>query len=436
MSLMQSVRREIFMPQTEPEDIDSWRDYVLSLILLVVVVLGSIVAVPSVLLALKERLWPVAIVDVIALAWVVTLWRGRSFSYRMRAWNFCALLYLLGLAMLMTIGQASQIYLMGFPVMAALLLGLRPALYALLLNAATLLAVGYLTNADIQLGLLESKPFQKWVVITINFIFVNSIITFSIVMLLKGLEKTLAGRKQSAEALRRLNETLEKNVAERTRELEAFSYSVAHDLRSPLRAIDGYSQLVLSENAGRLDAESIAYLQRMRVASQRLGDLIDDLLELSQVSRTNLRRQEVDLARLAGQVADELRERHPGREAVFTIPAELKQQADPYLMRILIENLIGNAWKYTGKVSPARIEFGKCRKDGQEVFFVRDNGPGFDMAYADKLFKPFQRLHDLNEFEGTGIGLSIVHRIVTRHEGRIWEEAKKDEGATFYFSLG
>lgn len=367
MSLIESIRREILLPQSVPEDIDSWRDYVLSLLLFVVVVLGSIVAVPSILLALKERLWPVAFVDIIALAWVVALWRGRSFSYRMRAWNFCALLYLLGLSMLVTVGQASQIYLMGFPVMAALLLGLRPALYALLLNAATLLGVGYLANADIQVAMLESEPFLKWVVITINFIFVNLLITLSIVMLLNGLEKTLAGRKQSAEALRRLNETLEKNVAERTRELEAFSYSVAHDLRSPLRAIDGYSQLVLSENAGKLDAESIAYLQRMRVASQRLGELIDDLLELSQVSRTNLRRQEVDLARLAGLVASELRERYPERDVVFTIPAELRQLADPYLTRILLENLIGNAWKYTGKVAPARIEFGKCRKDGLDV---------------------------------------------------------------------
>jgi light-regulated signal transduction histidine kinase (bacteriophytochrome) len=335
-----------------------------------------------------------------------------------------------------TIGQASQIYLMGFPVMAALLLGLRPALYALALNAVTLLAVGYLANADIQIGLLESTPFLKWVVITVNFIFVNALITLSIVLLLKGLEKTLARRKQSAEALRRLNETLEKSVAERTRELEAFSYSVAHDLRAPLRAIDGYSQLVLSDNADKLDAESTAYLQRMRVASQRLGDLIDDLLELAQVSRTDLRRKEVDLAQMAAQVAAELRERHPGHEVDFTAPAELRAEADPYLARILFENLIGNAWKYTGKVSPACIEFGRTEADGGRVYFVRDNGAGFDMAYAGKLFKPFQRLHDPREFEGTGIGLSIVHRIVVRHEGRIWAEARKGEGATFFFTLG
>ena len=434
MLLKQAVRSRITAQQPDIEDIQGWREHVLSLILRVVVILGAVVAVPSVLLALSDRLWIVAAVDVVALAWVATLWRSRSLSYRTRAWSFCALLYLLGLAMLMTIGQASQIYLMGFPVMAALLLGLRPSLHALALNAVTLLAVGYLANADITIGPLESRPLLKWAVITMNFIFVNALLTLSIVLLLKGLERTLARHTRTEEKLRELNANLEKTVAERTRELESFSYSVAHDLRAPLRAIDGYSQLVLSDNADKLDAESAGYLRRMRVASQRLGDLIDDLLELAQVSRTDLRRQEVDLARIAAQVAAELRERHPGRAVDFSVPAELKAQADPYLARILFENLIGNAWKYTGKASAARIELGRAEADG--ACFVRDNGAGFDMAYADKLFKPFQRLHDASEFEGTGIGLSIVHRIVSRHGGRIWAEAKKDEGATFHFTLG
>jgi signal transduction histidine kinase len=434
MLLKQAVRSRITAQQPDIEDIQGWREHVLSLILRVVVILGAVVAVPSVLLALSDRLWIVAAVDVVALAWVATLWHSRSLSYRTRAWSFCALLYLLGLAMLMTIGQASQIYLMGFPVMAALLLGLRPSLHALALNAVTLLAVGYLANADITIGPLESRPLLKWAVITMNFIFVNALLTLSIVLLLKGLERTLARHTRTEEKLRELNANLEKTVAERTRELESFSYSVAHDLRAPLRAIDGYSQLVLSDNADKLDAESAGYLRRMRVASQRLGDLIDDLLDLAQVSRTDLRRQEVDLARIAAQVAAELRERHPGRAVDFSVPAELKEQADPYLARILFENLIGNAWKYTGKASAARIELGRAEADG--ACFVRDNGAGFDMAYADKLFKPFQRLHDASEFEGTGIGLSIVHRIVSRHGGRIWAEAKKDEGATFHFTLG
>jgi PAS domain S-box-containing protein len=243
-------------------------------------------------------------------------------------------------------------------------------------------------------------------------------------------------RKRAVDELHRLNETLEKKVAERTRELEAFSYSVAHDLRAPVRAINGFSELVLRENADKLDAGSVDHLQRVRAASQRLGGLIDDLLELSQISRTELRRQEVDLARMVRQVAEELRERNPEREVILTAPAELKAQVDPFLARILLDNLFGNAWKYTGKVSPARIEFGKTEQTGETVYFVRDNGSGFDMTYADKLFEPFQRLHRSEEFEGTGIGLSMAQRIVSRHEGRIWAEAEVGAGSTFFFTIG
>jgi light-regulated signal transduction histidine kinase (bacteriophytochrome) len=144
----------------------------------------------------------------------------------------------------------------------------------------------------------------------------------------------------------------------------------------------------------------------------------------------------VDLAQIARQQAEEIRERYPEREVILTAPAELKARADPFLARILLNNLLGNAWKYTGKVSPARIEFGMTGKNGDAVYFVRDNGAGFDMTGADRLFEPFQRLHRSDEFEGTGIGLSIVHRIVSRHEGKIWAEAKKGEGATFFFTLG
>lgn len=556
IKLLESIRSSLLPSQPEPEDIHNWRKRVLSFILLVVVILGSVVAVPSVVLALREQLWSVVIIDLIALAWVVTIWSARSLSFRVRAWHFCTLLYLLGLSFLLTVGLVSQIYLMAFPVMTALLLGLRPAIFALALNGVTLLSVGYLADADVYLIGFEGQPLLKWIVITINFVFVNSMITISSVVLLDGLEKSLETKRDSEELyrttfdnapvgvshlnpegrwlwvnhmlceitgyepdemlrlsykdithpedigpdidrtnalisgedasidgekryirkdgshiwvhlrtslvrnasgkpkffvaiatditerrraqdeLRKLNETLEKRVAERTRELEAFSYSVAHDLRAPLRAIDGFSQLVLRKNEDKLDAESMDYLRRVRAASQRQENLIDGLLKLSQVSRTDLRRQEVDLAQIAGQIIDELRVRYPERDVISTVPAALKDQADPVLAHILMDNLIGNAWKYTDQASPARIEFGKLEQNGGTVYFVRDNGSGFDMAYAHKLFEPFQRLHDSDEFEGTGIGLSIVHRIISRHEGNIWAESEKNAGATFFFTLG
>ena len=243
-------------------------------------------------------------------------------------------------------------------------------------------------------------------------------------------------RKRAEDALHELNETLERKVAERTRELEAFSYSVAHDLRGPLRAIDGFSQLVLSENADKLDASAVGHLQRVRAAAQRLGELIDDLLELALVSRTELDRQPLDLSLMAREVMAAIRGTRTEREVRFTAGASVSAHADHFLARILLDNLLGNAWKYTGKTPAAEIEFGSTVHEGKTAYFVRDNGVGFDMAYADKLFQPFQRLHHRDEFEGSGIGLSIVQRIVQRHGGKVWVESRPGAGATFYFTFG
>jgi signal transduction histidine kinase len=248
--------------------------------------------------------------------------------------------------------------------------------------------------------------------------------------------------RHAREEVLALNATLEQRVAERTqqlelsnKELERFSYSVSHDLRTPLRAIEGFSSALLRSHAQQLDARGQDYLQRVRAATQRMGHLIDDLLALARTVRAEMNRRTVDLSQLAEAVARELRDAHPERKVSFTIQPHLQADADPPLIRTVLDNLLGNAAKFSSKTSDARVEFGSQMQDGQAVYYVRDNGVGFDMAYANKLFGAFQRLHASTEFEGTGIGLANVHRIIQRHGGSIWAEGEPNRGATFFFTL-
>lgn len=243
-------------------------------------------------------------------------------------------------------------------------------------------------------------------------------------------------------ALLHANEHLEDEVEARTaelratnRELEAFTYSVSHDLRSPLRSVDGFSAALLEDCGNQLDDVGRDYIARIRAASQRMGNLIDSLLHLSRVSRQDMTFSEVDLAQLAREIVDNLRSAHPGRHVDFVCPESIKARGDRELLRIVLDNLLGNAWKYTGKVEHAVVELNAYDRDGEMVYCVRDNGAGFDMKYVDKLFGPFQRLHRDQEFEGLGIGLATVARIIHRHGGEIWAEGQLGDGAAFYFTL-
>ncbi len=244
------------------------------------------------------------------------------------------------------------------------------------------------------------------------------------------------------ERVRRQAQELEIRVRERTRELEtankeleSFSYSVSHDLRGPLRGIDGFSELLSSEYRDKLDDNGQRYLGRIRASVQRMGELIDDLLLLSQVSRAELRREPVSISDVARAALAELRASEPGRKVRCEIQDRLVGQADRRLIRVVLDNLLGNAWKFTSKTTDPRIEFGAEQREGIPAYFVRDNGAGFDMAYVEKLFHPFQRLHHDSEFAGTGIGLATVRRIVGRHGGRVWAQGRVDGGATFFFTL-
>lgn len=251
-------------------------------------------------------------------------------------------------------------------------------------------------------------------------------------LLQKELEIAVANSaRELAEARGAFVETLER----KNRELEAFSYSVSHDLRAPLRSIDGFSRLLLEDHADNLDAKGRDYLRRVCESAQRMGELIDDLLLLSRVARAELTGAPIDLSSIAHAVFDELKRKDSHRHVQVQVAKELLAEADSRLVRVAMDNLLGNSWKFTAKVPEPRIEVGVEHMEGDVVFFVRDNGAGFDMAYAENLFRPFQRLHEESDFPGTGIGLATVHRIIDRHGGRIWAESRVGEGATFYFTL-
>jgi len=219
------------------------------------------------------------------------------------------------------------------------------------------------------------------------------------------------------------------------KELEAFSYSVSHDLRSPLRSIDGFSLALLEDYAEQLDETGQDYLNRVRAASQRMARLIDDLLQLSKLTRKDMQREHVNLSTLAISITQDLQRNQPERQATFIIGENLTTIGDKQLLHVMLENLIGNSWKFTGKKDDPTIEFNSTNNNGKSVYYVKDNGAGFDMEYTDKLFGAFQRLHSTHEFEGTGIGLANVQRIIHRHGGRVWAEGSIDQGATFYFTL-
>ena len=257
-----------------------------------------------------------------------------------------------------------------------------------------------------------------------------------------GFRMDISARKRDEEKIRQMNSELERRVTERTaelqfanKEMEAFCYSISHDLRAPLRSIRGYSEIVLQEYSEKLDGVGADYLKRACDSSSHMNQLLDDLLRLSVISRGELQKEKTDLGALLKPLIEGLKSTEPERKAKFKLGRGLTVQGDARLLQIALGNLLSNAWKFTGRKPETRIEFGATEKNGERIFFVRDNGEGFEMEWRHRLFGVFERLHSAKDFPGTGIGLAIVQRVIQRHGGRIWAEGKRNEGATFYFTL-
>jgi light-regulated signal transduction histidine kinase (bacteriophytochrome) len=257
--------------------------------------------------------------------------------------------------------------------------------------------------------------------------------------LIANLRWEIIERQQAEEQVRQLNLDLQKRNAELStinQELESFAYSVSHDLRAPLRSIDGFSQAILEDYYEQIDATGQDYLRRIRSATQRMGQLIDDLLSLSRVTRSDLKQELVDLSAIALAITSDLRQSAPDRDVQFVIQEGLRVSGDSHLLRVVLVNLLENAWKFTSRKPQARIEFGVVNDTGKKIYFIKDDGAGFDMAYSHKLFGAFQRLHSMADFPGNGIGLATIQRVIHRHGGRVWAEGAVGQGATFYFTLG
>lgn len=420
----------------------------LDAILRVTVVLGLPAVIAGSWLALDHgQPWRVVAFTATYLVLVVITFRS-GVPYAVRAWVLVGLIYGLSLQELAEDGLSGsgRVLLLCAAVMAALLLSRWVAVAGVAVAGLTLAVFGWLFSsgriAVPAAALATSLDAGEWWAGSVVLVLLAGVLVASHAYLVTALADALDGARGLTTELETLSDELEERVAERTteletanRELEAFAYSVAHDLRSPLRALNGFAHLIESDPASTLSKDVRRYLDRIRAASVRMGDLIDALLELSKVVRHEMRLHAVDLTELARELAGELADRHSEHPVEVEVEPGLVVRGDPHLLRTLLANLLENSFKFTRGRSTPRIEVGWVETGGGRAIRVRDNGTGFDMQYAAGLFKPFERLHGRADIEGAGIGLATARRVVERHGGRIWAEAEVNLGASFFFTL-
>ncbi|GEM_PF-2792685 len=447
-----------------------WREKFLHLILNVACVVGLVAAVLA-SLDIMTHGGRVELVVVYMAAWLLSLvltLMKRS-SYKLRAGFFLLLLYTLAVSGLLENGMRGdgRLFLFGFIVLTALMINPHAGILALVLSLLTIGSVAWLVSTGQFQLLSKSTPpgdVWLWVVGTISFLTLVAAVLIGLTLFLREfdaaqrrvldmlendrkltarLQQELAVRQQAQAKILEMNEELEQRVLERTaqleqanKDLESFSYSVSHDLRAPLRAINGFTSIIKADYADHLDEMGVSFLDKTIASVERLNQLIEALLRFSRLNRKELTKRVVRTSEIVNNVVEALQLEIANRQIKWILPELPTTQADSILLEQVFANLIGNAVKYTGRHERAQIEVGSFFKDGEKGFFVRDDGSGFDMKHASNLFGVFQRLHREEEFEGSGIGLATVKRIIDRHGGRVWAEAQPEKGATFYFTLG
>jgi len=425
------------------KDISYWRNKLFCNIIIYMIPITFIPFVLGEYMSVLNGIPFLAIFDLVVYTILVVIAVNRRLTLRVRKIIFISCLYCLSTALLYYLSELGpgMLYLLALTVTTTVIFSLEAAYYSVLANLIICVVFGLLIHFGFNSTFFNNYTVGSWIAVSSNLITLSMICAVCLNMLIKGLEATIAERKKAEEEVKKLNEELEQKVIQRTaqlqevnKELEAFSYSISHDLRAPLRAMSGFSQILKEDYGSKLDDEGKRIIETLNYNAIKMGMLIDDLLAFSKLGRKEMRKTGIDMNELTEGVLFDLNKsvKHCAEIKIGNLH---KVIADYSLLHQVMFNLISNAVKYSSKKENPVVEIFSEENNGETIFSIKDNGAGFDMQYANKLFGVFQRLHSEKDFEGTGVGLAIVQRIIVKHNGRVWAEGSVNEGAVFYFSL-